>query len=100
MKVLHIGLGAYEALNLTSRCQVDSPLYHVADLTPRCIKQREYITWNFPFHSLLLFAAVRFDSPLHDVAVRCDSPLHDVAERFDSTLHDAAGVSLQFNSKM
>jgi hypothetical protein len=46
-------------LDLTPRCQIDSPLHH---------------------------AGVRFDSPLHHAAIRFDSLLHHAAVRFDSPL--------------
>jgi hypothetical protein len=59
------GLGSLpEFLDLTPRCQIDSPLHHAAE---------------------------RFYSPLQHTAARCDSPLHNAAERFDSPLQNAVG---------
>ncbi len=63
-----------EFLDLTPRCQIDSPLHHA----------------EVRFDSPLYHAAERFDSPLHHAAERFDSPLQSAAARFDSSLHNAA----------
>ncbi len=64
-----------EFLDLTPRCQIDSPLpnWHAAER----------------FDSPLQNAVGKFDSPLHHTAERFDSPLQNTAARFDSPLNNA-----------
>jgi hypothetical protein len=59
------GLGSLaNFLDMIPRCQIDSLLHHA---------QRD-ITWKFPFHSPLHFAAVS-DSPKQDAAGSHSSPV-------------------------
>jgi hypothetical protein len=70
------GLGSLpKFLDLTPRCQIDSPLHHPA------------VRFDSPLHH----AVVRFGSLLHFAAVRSDPSLQDAAESHISTLQNAVG---------
>jgi hypothetical protein len=81
---------------------MDSPLNHEAAseiLSLHYAAGRYYLEISLALPAAC-FAAVRFDSPLHDVVVRFDSPLHFAAVISDSPLQDGAGshISLLKNA--
>ncbi len=85
------GLGSLpESLDLTPRCQIDSPLHHAA-VRFDCRPHHAAVRFDSPLHH----AAERFDSLLQSAAERFDFPLQNAVGMFDSPLHDAEGRFLQ-----